>query len=128
MIKIGGDIAGDLVRLSEEMPARRASDGKKTSRRKVKAMDEAAQLLLSAPLMEEEDAEAAALLGRMGLEPDQQSAILLQFVRQAKAGDIRSAQFVRDLSGLGKKDGGGPAVAEGLKKLSVEELERMLGE
>lgn len=91
-------------------------------------MDEAAQLLLSAPLMEEEDAEAAALLGRMGLEPDQQSAILLQFVRQAKAGDIRSAQFVRDLSGLGKKDGGGPAVAEGLKKLSVEELERMLGE
>jgi|GEM_PF-4276985 len=126
MIEIGGDIAGDLVRLSEEMPVRRSAGGK-TQRHRAESLQDAAQFMLSAPLIEDEDAEAAALLCQMGLEPDQQSAILLRFLQQAKAGDIRSAQFVRDLSGPGKKDRGG-AAAEGLKKLSVEELERMLGE
>lgn len=99
------------------------------ARRRTRAMREAAQLLLSSPLVEESDAGTADLLRQLGLEPDQQSAILIKAIQQAKAGDIRSAQFVRDLSGQNGKGEGNPS-GEGvdLRSLSVEELERMLRE
>ena len=91
-------------------------------------MREVVQILLCAPLVEEGDTEMAELLRRMGLEPDQQNAILLRIIQQAKRGDIRSAQFVRDLSGQGEKGSGGSMVGEALKQMSLEELEQMLVE
>ncbi|MBR5283840.1 MAG: hypothetical protein IKU27_02155 [Clostridia bacterium] len=118
-------------RSPEEQHAIRSAGGKASmeARRKVKAMREAAQILLSSPLVEEKDAKMADLLRQLGLEPDQQSAILVRLIQQAKEGDIRSAQFVRDLTGQMEK---GKAAVTGdevdLRSLSLEELERMLGE
>ena len=118
-------------RSPEEQYAIRSAGGKASmeARRKVKAMREAAQLLLSSPLVEEKDAETAALLRQLGLEPNQQSAILIKAICQAKDGDIRSAQFIRDLSGQAEK---GKAAMLGeevdLRSLSLEELEGLLGE
>ena len=118
-------------RSPEEQYAIRSAGGKASSesRRKIRAMREAAQILLSSPLVEEKDANMADLLRQLGLEPDQQSAILVKLIQQAKEGDIRSAQFVRDLTGQAGK--GSPAVTgDGvdLRSLPLETLEEMLSE
>lgn len=115
------------ARSAEERFAICSAGGKASAaaRRKAKAMREAAQILLASPLTEAEDAETAALLRQMGLEPDQQSAILLQVIRKAREGDIRSIQFVRELAGQDGK-GESSGMVEDLRRMSVEELERML--
>ena len=91
------------------------------------AMGEAVQVLLAAPLDEEGEVETAQLLCSLGLEPDQQSAILLQVIRKAKEGDFRSIQMVRELAETveGKAR---VAFSEDLRSMTTEELEGMLGE
>ena len=88
-------------------------------------MCEIIRTLLTSPLVEESDLETADLLCQLGLVPDQMGAILLGVIRKAKAGDIRSIQFVRELSEEGMQ-ARGSVMADDLRKLSVEELEGML--
>lgn len=93
----------NLIQFDEMDEARRreiSSNGGKASgvaRRKAKNMREAARILLSAPLLDDE--ETAALLARLGLDADQQSAILLAAIDKAKRGDIEAARYARDTSG-----------------------------
>ena len=93
----------NLIQFDEMDEARRreiSSNGGKASgvaRRKAKNMREAARILLSAPLLDDE--ETAALLARLGLDADQQSAILLAALDKAKRGDIEAARYARDTSG-----------------------------
>lgn len=102
------------------------------ARRKAKNMREAARILLEAPLLD--DAKTAAVLEQMGLEADQQSAILLAAIGKAKRGDIEAARYARDTSGqapaqqvdigLGDKK---PAEMD-LTGLTEEQLQQMLQE
>ena len=94
---------GNLVPASALTPEERATNGRKggiasgISKRKAKTMREAARIILSAPLADDPDTVAA--LESMGLEPDQQGAILLAATKKSKYGDIEAARFVRDTSG-----------------------------
>ena len=94
---------GNLIPASDLSPEERAANGRKggiasgVSKRKAKSMREAARIILSAPLTD--DPDTAAALETMGLEPDQQGAILLAAARKSKYGDIEAARFVRDTSG-----------------------------
>lgn len=112
-----------------------ATSGGKASgvaRRKAKNMREAARILLSAPLLD--DAETASVLEQMGLEADQQSAILLAAINKAKRGDTEAARYARDTSGqapaqqvdigLGDKR---PEEMD-LSGLSVEQLQQLMNE
>ena len=90
------------------------------------AMRAAAQVLLAAPLDHDGEEQTAELLCRLGLTPDQQSAILLQLIRKAKEGDFRSIQMVRELTE--GEEGEGSAFAADLRMVPTEELERMLGD
>lgn len=89
-----------------------------------KDIGETVEALLAAPLTEEDEAETAALLVRVGLEPNRQNAILLQLTRQAGRGDIRSVQLVRELTGLIPPDHTG--FAEDLRRMTTEKLEGVL--
>ena len=82
------------------------------------------QALLAAPLTDDED---AALLAELGLTPDQQNAILLGLVRKAREGDYRSIQLVHELAGQGGQAEAASFAAD-LRRMTNEELERMLGE
>ena len=96
-------------------------------------MREAANILLKADLLDDE--ETAELLARLGLEPDQQSAILLAAIQKAKRGDIEAARYARDTSGqapaqqmeIGGMDGK-PIETMDLSGMSTEELEKLLAE
>ena len=103
------------------------------ARRKAKSMREAARFLLEAPLLD--DPETRAALETLGLEPDQQSAILLKAIEQARRGDMESARYARDTSGqapaqqvaLGGVDGQ-PIQTLDLSGLSNEELQRLISD
>ena len=94
-------------------------------------MREAARHLLEAPLLDDE--ETAELLAQLGLEADQQSAILLAAVRKGKQGDIEAARYARDTSGqapaqqveLGGIDGQ-PIETMDLSALTTEQLQEIL--
>ncbi len=101
------------------------------ARRKAKSMREAAQILLSAALTDAPETQRA--LETLGLEADQQGAVLLASLRRAQAGDIEAARFVRDTSGqapaqmveLGGMDGK-PIQELNLSELSDEQLQQLL--
>ena len=94
---------GNLIPASDLTPEERAANGRKggiasgVSKRKAKSMREAARIILSAPLADDPDTSAA--LEAMGLEPDQQGAVLLAALKKSKYGDIEASRFVRDTSG-----------------------------
>jgi hypothetical protein len=102
-------------------------------RRKAKNMREAARFLLEAPLLD--DPATAAALQTLGLEADQQSAILLKAIEQARRGDMESARYARDTSGqapaqaveLGGMEGQ-PIETLDLSKMSTAELQKLLAE
>ena len=130
----------NLISLGDRDPEERfaiQSKGGKAAQakyRKAKSMRDAARILLESPLLED-DAETAELLLQMGLEPDQQGAILLAAIKQAKRGDMESARYARDTSGqapaqqveVGGMDGK-PIETLDLGSLSTEELEKILAE
>ena len=103
------------------------------ARRKAKSMREAARFLLEAPLLD--DPATAAALQTLGLEADQQSAILLKAIEQARRGDMESARYARDTSGqapaqaveLGGMEGQ-PIETLDLSKMSTAELQKLLAE
>ena len=119
----------------EERRAIQAKGGRASgpAKRKAKNMREAAKILLNADLLDDE--ETAELLGRLGLEADQQSAILLAAIQKAKRGDIEAARYARDTSGqapaqqmeIGGIDGK-PIETLDLQNLSTEELEQIAAE
>ena len=128
----------NLIQFDEMDEARRreiSSNGGKASgvaRRKAKNMREAARILLSAALLDDDATKAA--LEQMGLEADQQSAILLAAIDKAKRGDIEAARYARDTSGqapaqqvdigLGDKR---PEEMD-LSTLSMEQLQQLMTE
>lgn len=101
------------------------------ARRKARNMREAAQILLAAKLIDDPETEQA--LATLGLEADQQGAMLLAALRKSQAGDIEAARFVRDTSGqapaqmveLGGLEGK-PLQGVNLAELSNEELQKLL--
>lgn len=101
------------------------------AKRKAKNMREAARFLLEAPLLD--DPATAAALEALGLQADQQSAILLKAIDQARRGDMESARYARDTSGqapaqmveLGGIDGK-PIQELNLAELSTEQLQQLL--
>jgi pantothenate kinase len=101
------------------------------AKRKAKSMREAARILLEAPLLDDE--RTAQALETLGLEPDQQSAILIAAAGKARIGDIEAARFVRDTSGqapaqqvnLAGADGG-PIELLDLSTLTNDELQNLL--
>lgn len=101
------------------------------ARRKARNMREAARFLLEAPLLD--DPDTAAALETLGLTADQQSAILLKAIQQARRGDMESARYARDTSGqapaqqvaLGGVDGK-PIESLNLSELSTEQLNELL--
>lgn len=103
------------------------------ARRKAKNMREAARFLLEAPILD--DPATVEALQTLGLEADQQSAILLKAIEQARRGDMESARYARDTSGqapaqqvaLGGMDGQ-PIQTLDLSGLSTEELQKLLSE
>ena len=103
------------------------------AKRKAKNLREAAQILLAAKLIDDPETEQA--LATLGLEADQQGAMLLAALRKSQAGDIEAARFVRDTSGqapaqmveLGGMDGK-PLQGVNLAELSNEELQKLLSE
>ena len=103
------------------------------ARRKAKNMREAARFLLEAPLLD--DPETRKALETLGLEADQQSAILLQAIKQARRGDMESARYARDTSGqapaqqveLGGMDGQ-PIQSVDLSQLSNEQLQKLVSD
>ena len=103
------------------------------AKRKAKSMREAARFLLEAPLLD--DPATVEALETLGLEADQQSAILLKAIEQARRGDMESARYARDTSGqapaqqvaLGGMDGQ-PIQTMDLSGLSTEELQKMISE
>lgn len=103
------------------------------ARRKAKNMREAARFLLEAPLLD--DPETRKALETLGLEADQQSAILLQAIKQARRGDMESARYARDTSGqapaqqveLGGMDGQ-PIKSVDLSQLSNEQLQKLVAD
>ena len=89
-----------MTERSKEEHRQLSSKGGKASakaKRKAKSMREAARILLEAPLLDDE--QTVELLARLGLEADQQSAILLSAIIKAKNGDIEAGRYVRDTSG-----------------------------
>ena len=129
----------NLISLGDRTPEERAAIGSKGGKASVKAkrraknMREAANILLKADLLDDE--ETAELLARLGLEPDQQSAILLAAIQKAKRGDIEAARYARDTSGqapaqqmeIGGMDGK-PIETMDLSGMSTAELETLLAE
>lgn len=101
------------------------------AKRKAKNMREAAQILLSAALID--DPETTKALEVLGLEADQQGAMLLAALRKSQGGDIEAARFVRDTSGqapaqmveLGGIDGK-PIQQMNLAELTTEQLQELL--
>ena len=101
------------------------------ARRKAKNMREAAQILLAAALID--DPETQKALEVLGLEADQQGAMLLAALRKSQMGDIEAARFVRDTSGqapaqmveLGGIDGK-PIQELNLSELTTEQLQELL--
>ena len=127
----------NLVPITSRTPEERAEIGRKgginsgKSKKKARNMREAARILLEAPL--HDDPEMAAALEILGLEPDQQGAILAAAARRAKVGDIEAARFVRDTSGQSPAQalelsgpGGGPIESLDLGSLSNEQLAELL--
>ena len=94
---------GNLIPTTDLTPEERSDLGRKggiasgVARRKARNMREAARLILSSPLTD--DPETAAALEQLGLEPDQQGAILLAVTKKSKYGDIEAARYIRDTSG-----------------------------
>lgn len=117
----------------EEHKALSSKGGKASgeARRKAKNMREAAQVLLSAALTDSPETQKA--LEILGLEADQQGALLLAALQKGKAGDIEAARFVRDTSGqapsqmveLGGIDGK-PIQQVDLSSLTNEQLQELL--
>ena len=103
------------------------------ARRKARNMREAAQILLSAALID--DPETQKALEVLGLEADQQGAMLLAALRKSQTGDIEAARFVRDTSGqapaqqveLGGMDGQ-PIQSVDLSQLSNEQLQKLVAD
>lgn len=101
------------------------------AKRKAKNMREAAQILLAAALIDDPETEQA--LATLGLEADQQGAMLLAALRKSQTGDIEAARFVRDTSGqapaqmveLGGIDGK-PIQELNLSELTTEQLQQLL--
>ena len=101
------------------------------ARRMAKSMREAAQILLAAALID--DPETQKALEVLGLEADQQGAMLLAALRKSQMGDIEAARFVRDTSGqapaqlveLGGIDGK-PIQELNLSELTNEQLQELL--
>ena len=103
------------------------------ARKKAKNMREAARFLLEAPLLD--DPATVAALQTLGLEADQQSAILLKAIEQARRGDMESARYARDTSGQAPAQqvalggmGGQPIQTLDLSTLSNDDLQKLLNE
>lgn len=101
------------------------------TKRKAKNMREAARILLEAALID--DPETQKALETLGLEADQQGAVLLAALRKSQAGDIEAARYIRDTSGqapaqqvaLGGVDGQ-PIEQLDLSKLSSDQLRELM--
>ena len=101
------------------------------ARRKAKNMREAAQILLAAALID--DPETQKALEVLGLEADQQGAMLLAALRKSQTGDIEAARFVRDTSGQAPAQmvelggiAGKPIQELNLSELTTEQLQELL--
>lgn len=122
---------GDLPEDEHKAISSKGGKASGVAKRKAKSMREAARILLEAPLLGED--ETAALLKQLGLDADQQSAILLAATARAKGGDIEAARYVRDTSGqapsqqveLGGIEGQ-PIESLDLSKLTTEQLQILL--
>ena len=127
----------NLISLADRDPEdalriqRMGGQANKARLKKARSMREAARHLLEAELLDDE--ETKALLAQLGLEADQQSAILLAAVRKSRNGDIEAARYVRDTSGqapaqqveLGGIDGQ-PIETMDLSALTTEQLQEIL--
>ena len=129
---------GNLIPTTDLTPEERSDLGRKggiasgVARRKARNMREAARIILAAPLTD--DPDTAAALAEMGLEPDQQGAILLAATKKSKYGDIEAARYIRDTSGqaptqtveLSGPDGG--AIGIDLAGYTDDQLRQLLSD
>lgn len=103
------------------------------SKRRKKTLREVARAMLEAPLLPDTDPQVIAALEHLGLDKDQQGAMILAAMRKSAAGDIEASRFVRDTSGqapsqqveLGGIDGK-PIEIMDLGGLSTEQLNALL--
>ena len=134
---MGAGRNGNLKPASEQTPEERAENGRKgginsgKAKRKAKSMREAARLLLEAPLQDSPEVQEA--LEKLGLEPDQQGAVLLAALQRSKIGDIEASRFIRDTSGQSPAQAvelsgpdGGPIENLNLSELSNDQLSALL--
>lgn len=75
--------------------------GKKSGevRRKKRDMKEAMKLLLDMPVTNEKTKETMASLGITDTDMTNQMAMLIRMMQQATSGNIKAAEFVRDIAG-----------------------------
>jgi hypothetical protein len=102
-------------------------------RRRKKTLREVARAMLEAPLLPDTDPEVISALEALGLDKDQQGAMILAAMKKSQTGDIEAGRFVRDTSGqaptqqveLGGLDGK-PLEIVDLSNLSTEELNKLI--
>lgn len=103
------------------------------AKRRKKTLREVARAMLEAPLLADTDPAVIAALEELGLEKDQQGAMILAAMRKSAAGDIEASRFVRDTSGqaptqqveLGGMEGKPIEIAD-LANLTTEELNKLI--
>lgn len=103
------------------------------AKQRKKTLREVARAMLEAPLLADTDPAVIAALEELGLDKDNQGAMILAAMRKSAYGDIEAARFVRDTSGqaptqqveLGGIDGKPIEIAD-LTGLSTEELNRLI--
>jgi Holliday junction resolvasome RuvABC ATP-dependent DNA helicase subunit len=122
--------------LTEEEQRKMASEGGKASgeaRRKKKLIREQLELLLSLPLKDE---NAKRKLEQIGIDADNldnQMAMVISIWNKALKGDIQAFNSIRDSVGEKPSDvveniNYTKEEAEKYKKLSIEELKKLVGE
>lgn len=107
MVEIKGKNFSEMTKEELSAAGKKGAAASIETKRKKKAMKETLEILLGMPLKDkkcyevEEIKNFAALKGK---NIDVQTAIVIKQVQRALAGDLPSAEFVRDTSGQKPKD------------------------